>query len=367
MGRRRVVASGSKDKPLKTTSNVLGRTASSTPHSNRNSASGRASVRRAARSTNTSDASFVDARRLDPPMPVADQIAVDAATKQGLFADSSNPDAKLKSQALRNATARRSARRSARSKATAISVGVVAAICVVVWALLFAPWCRVTPSSIDITGTNQWVSAQTVKRKAQSAVGKPVLLVSASVLSNSLDQIPGVDHISISRSLFNRLKIVVSPADPQAVLKGSDGSITVVDKDGRTIGTTNQDIPGVPTITVDEPRSQIHSPSVKLALNVLSQIPPSLHSQLMAVTAMSADSISTSTEDGYTIVWGNASNMYLKCDIVEHLIYARGGIEGYKTINVANPKRPTVSNNGSNVEIPSGTSSHMTFDQLMSQ
>lgn len=362
MGRRRVVASGSKDKPLRTASNAPARrTASSAARS------GQASVRRAAGSTNASDASFVDARRLDPPMPVADQIAVDAATKQGLFADSPDPDAELKSQAARNAAARKSARRSIRNKAAAIGVGAVAAVCVAAWALLFAPWCRVAASSIDVTGTNQWVSAQTVERKAQSAVGKPVLLVSASALSNSLEQIPGVDHVSISRSLFNRLKIAVSPADPQAVLKGPDGSMTVVDKDGRTIGTTNQEIPGVPTIAVDEPGSQIHSASVKLALSVLSQIPSSLHSQLMAVTAMSADSVSTSTENGYTIVWGDASDMYLKCDIVEHLIYARGGIEGYKTINVANPKRPTVSNNGSNAEIPSGTSSHMTFNQLMSQ
>ena len=75
-------------------------------------------------------------------------------------------------------------------------------------------------------------------------------------------------------------------------------------------------VDGIPVITVADFTAALKQNAVKQALKVLSALPEDLRSQITSVTAETQDSVTTVLKSGYTIIWGNSSQMDFKKAIV---------------------------------------------------
>ncbi|MBQ9687786.1 MAG: FtsQ-type POTRA domain-containing protein [Aeriscardovia sp.] len=317
------------------------------------------------RAPSASDHSFVDGRKLQAPKPVLDQILSDAVSEKGFF--QKKPSAATSLSSSSSSQSGRITRWPVRQRLMITAVVTLISF-ILLWFFFCSPFCTVNSSHITIEGANTWVSASDASQKiADDVKGKSLFLIRPNEVAQHVDTIPAVESTKIIKQFPQTLIVKITPRTPQALFKNQYGVYTVVSKNGTIIGTTKQVLSGVPVIQITA--SELKNADVQQVLDVVSQIAPSIHQKLAAVTDFNKDSVTTTTTDGYTIVWGNATQMDLKNAIVERLIGAQGGIEGNKTINVQSPYRPTISNNGGKDENENETSDKpkISFNKLMDQ
>lgn len=278
---------------------------------------------------------FVDPRELDAPESVEDVLQEAATSGEGVFQEA--PRVVDMKQRL---TEKAAARRFRIIKRVGIILGIVAAIAVTIWLLLFSPFTKVTPATVTITGATQWVPKEQVTSIATKNVNKSLLLVSAGDISGEILKLPGAKDVSISKGFPNSITIEVVEKVPTALLKDSQGALTVVDSKGSIIATVDEPIAGVPLIEVENTDRDLTGRAVKQALSVLSAVPTDLLATLVQVTAMTQDSVTTQTNQGVTIVWGNASHMDLKTAVVQKILADPAVLGTNTSIDVSAPERP---------------------------
>lgn len=279
--------------------------------------------------------SFVDPREIPAPESIQESLESDEHSGEGVFAEESKIlDVKARLDEKARAQKTRLLRR------ILVITGIVVVIGVVAWILFFSPLCRVKSETVSVTGTNRWVSKSQVTKISDRYINKSVLLVSSGKISEDLKKLPGVKDVSISKGFPDSLTLHVEPRVPKAIIKDDSGTLSVVDDEGSVIATVDEQFAGVPLIEVKNTDKELTSRAVKQALSVLSQVPNSLLSTLVQVTAMTQDSVTTQTADGHTIIWGNSSEMKLKSVVVQRLLADPQLLGGKKSIDVSAPKRP---------------------------
>lgn len=278
---------------------------------------------------------FVDPRKLDAPESVEDVLQKAAISGEGVFQEAPrvlDMNKRLDEKAT--------ARRFRILTRVGIVLGVIAAIALMVWLLLFSPVTKVTSSTVTIKGATQWVPKDQVASIAAKNVNTSLFLVSSGDISSEILKLPGAKDVSISKGFPNSITIEVIEKAPTALLKDSQGTLTVVDSKGSIIATVKDPIAGVPLIEVENTNRDLTGRAVKQALSVLSAVPADLLKTLVQVTAMTQDSVTTQTDQGITIVWGNASHMDLKTAVVQKILADSAVLGTNTSIDVSAPERP---------------------------
>jgi cell division protein FtsQ len=281
--------------------------------------------------------SFDDPQQMPVPPSIQESLEESAQAGEGVFA----PAPKVVDIKERLEEKARMRRRTIAMRFL-IVLSVLAAVALIVWALFFSPLCQVKSSTVTIKGTNRWVTTSEVSKIVAPQTNQSLLLVSSGDLNEKISALPATESVSISKSFPNSLTITVSVRQPKAILKDNSGVLSVVDKDGTVMATVKKKFSGVPVIEVDDTDKELASRAVKQALSVLSQVPDPMLKTLSQVTAMTQDSVTTKTQDGHTIVWGNSSDMKLKGVVVQQLLANKSIMKGKTSIDVSAPQRPIV-------------------------
>ncbi|WP_240541500.1 cell division protein FtsQ/DivIB [Bifidobacterium callimiconis] len=237
---------------------------------------------------------------------------------------------------------RRQAHRREVAIRAVIVVAVIAAIVTLIWGLLFSPLLRLHTDQISVGGTNTWVSESEVANIAYAQQGKSLLLIDTAGMEDKISELPGVTSATAVKHYPHGLDVTVKAEIPAAVLRASDSDYTAVDREGRVLNAVNASVKGIPVIEVKDAKKSLDSKAVKQALQVLGSLDESMRQKITKVEAKTQDSITTTLEDGYTIIWGNSSQMKLKKAVVDTLLSNPDQLEGAKTIDVAAPDKATI-------------------------
>jgi cell division protein FtsQ len=292
---------------------------------------------------------FGDARALSAPKPVMQQLEQSARSGQGFFDNRS--DTETETQADQHSGA-------SRVKKWVISLLIVlAAICLIalcVWIFFFSPVFAFHSSDVQIRGGSQWIDRSRVwsvvadqtglpqTNNSSQNIGRSEFAFSSSNLEHELKSVQAIKSVTVEKKLPHGLLVTIHPRIAQAQLVDQSGAQNVVDEQGVVLSSTSQRINSLPLIHVS---SLVQSPqdrAVQQALTVLSHIPTALRGTLSNVSAMTQDSVTTVTGSGISIMWGDASQMKLKGEIVQHILIDKGLMNGKKTIDVSAPLRPIV-------------------------
>jgi cell division protein FtsQ len=291
---------------------------------------------------------FGDARALSAPKPVMQQLEQSARSGQGFFDNRSDAESQETDQHSS----------AARVKKWVISLLIILAVicCAVlcVWIFFFSPVFAFHSSDVQIHGGSQWIDRSCVwsvvadqtglpqTHSTAHSVGRSEFAFSSSDLERELKSVQAVKSVTVEKKLPHGLLVAIHPRIAQAQLVDQSGAKNVVDEQGVVLSSTSQRVNSLPLIHVS---SLVQSPqdrAVQQALAVLSHIPTALRGTLSNVSAMTQDSVTTVTGSGISIMWGDASQMKLKGEIVQHILVDKGLMNGKKTIDVSAPLRPIV-------------------------
>ncbi|OZG57818.1 cell division protein [Bifidobacterium tissieri] len=325
-----VARSGAGDKGARSSRSVASAASRSSTSVNRSYGAGSgAGVR-------SKDGDFVDARTMKPRKSVSERLDSPDFGGPGLFA---RPKVVNFPERLKE---RRQAHRREMAVRIAIVVAVIAAVVALIWGLLFSPLLRLHTDQITVGGTNTWVSASEVADIAYAQQGKSLLLVDTDGMEEKISDLPGVTSAKAVKRYPHGLDVTVKAEIPAAVLQVSESDYTAVDREGRVLNAVNASVKGIPVIEVKDAKKSLDNKAVKQALQVLGSLDEPMRQKITKVEAKTQDSITTTLDDGYTIIWGNSSQMKLKKAVVDTLLSKPDQLEGAKTINVAAPDKATI-------------------------
>ncbi|WP_338070157.1 cell division protein FtsQ/DivIB [Bifidobacterium simiarum] len=279
---------------------------------------------------------FVDARVLRSGESVSERLDSEAFGGPGLL---TRPKVVDFPERLKE---RRKANRRQQLTRMGVAALIVVAVLTLIWALLFSPLLKLQADQITVRGTNTWVSKGDVTAIADTHVGSSLLLVSGSGIEEKIGELPGVVSAQASKRYPHGLDIVVKAEPPAAVLKDANGDMTAVDSEGRVLNAVNASVKGIPVIEVKNAKKSLDNKAVIQAVKVLGTLDESMRRKVSKVTAKTQDSVTTTLADGYTVIWGNSSQMRLKKAVVDTLLKNPKQLGGAKTINVAAPDKATI-------------------------
>ena len=279
---------------------------------------------------------FVDARHLRSGESVSERLDSESFGGPGLLTRPKVVDFPERLRERRMANRRQ---RMMRAGVVVLAVGVVLSV---IWALLFSPLLRLQSDLITVRGTNTWVSKADVTSIAGEHVGSSLLLISGNEIEEKIGRLPGVVSATATKQYPHGLDITVKAEPPAAVLKDSAGGMTAVDSEGRILNAVNASVKGIPVIEVKNASKSLDNKAVIQAVKVLGSLDESMRRKVSKVTAKTQDSVTTTLADGYTVIWGNSSQMRLKKAVVNTLLSNPKQLGGAKTINVAAPDKATI-------------------------
>ena len=278
---------------------------------------------------------FVDARSMNTNASVAERLNEQQFGGSGMMARPKVVDFPERLREKRKAHRRRIIRY------VCVVALIVALVGTLIWGLLFSPMLLLRKDGITVQGTNTWVSSGEVSELAQAQVGKSLLLINTEQIEDKIGALPGVTSANATKQYPHGLNITVKAEVPAAVLKSSSG-LTAVDREGRTLNAVNASVKGIPVIQVRNTQDGLSDKAVKEALKILGSLDESMRQRINKGEAKTQDSVTVTTSDGYTIIWGNSSELALKKAVVSELLKNPKQLGGAKTINVAAPDKAII-------------------------
>lgn len=198
-----------------------------------------------------------------------------------------------------------------------VFIGILAVLAATVWSLFFSPLLALRAESIQVRGSNEWVTEQQVAAIASQQKGRSLLLIDSQSINEQVAAIPGARGATVSRNFPHGITVTVSASKPAAILCNSAHATEAVDSQGRVMTGQKASTAGIPLINVSDFSSALKNNAVKQALKVLAALPDDMRSQITSVTARTQDSVITVLRSGFTIMWGNSSQMSFKIAIVQ--------------------------------------------------
>ena len=278
---------------------------------------------------------FVDTRRMNTNASVSERLDEQQFGGPGMMA---RPKVVDFPERLRG---KRKAHRRVMIRRISVVVLIAALVGALIWGLLFSPMLLLRENGITVQGANTWVSSGEVSESAQAQVGKSLLLIDTSKIEEKIGALPGVTSAEVTKQYPHGLNIKVQSEVPAAVLKSSSG-LTAVDREGRVLNAVNASVKGIPVIQVRDTQDGLSDKAVKEALKILGNLDKSMRQRISKVEAKTQDSVTVTTSDGYTIIWGNSNELALKKAVVSELLKNPKQLGGAKTINVAAPDKATI-------------------------
>ncbi|MEE6280243.1 cell division protein FtsQ/DivIB [Georgenia sunbinii] len=235
-------------------------------------------------------------------------------------------------------TERYRAQRRLRWRAVLITLGIVAAVGVVGWAVLLSPLLALDTEQVTITGTGEGTTVATadVAAVVDRHAGTPLPRLDAPGMRSEVEQLATVRSAEVHREWPRGLTIDVVAREPVAALR-TEEAIELLDADGVTVATVEEVPEGM--AQVDVPRSGERAPQTLTAvLAVLAELPPAVRADVAVAVATGPGAIVLELHDGAEVRWGGAEESELKAAVLEVL-----RSEPAAVYDVTVPRSPTTS------------------------
>lgn len=205
-----------------------------------------------------------------------------------------------------------------RRRIVMFAVGGVGVVLALIMAMaMFSPVLGVKTVVFD---GQKLVGDGTLQLAVAPLVNKPLPQVTDSEVQELLDSVVQVKSSSIEARPPSTLLVHIVERVPVALLKNGENYL-MVDQDGVQLGST-KDPAKASLPLIDGGTAAIGQDTFQAMTAVLANLPQGILSQLANATAKSPDAVELALADGRRVVWGNASDMELKAQVLEALLNA---------------------------------------------
>ncbi|SEE16922.1 cell division protein FtsQ [Arthrobacter alpinus] len=195
--------------------------------------------------------------------------------------------------------------------------GVAAVLALVMGMAMFSPVLGVRTVVFD---GQKLVGEGTLQLAVAPLINKPLPQIRESEVQELLGTVVQVKSSSIEARPPSTLVVHIVERVPVALLKNGEDYL-LVDQDGVQLGSTKDPASALLPL-IDGGTAAIGQDTFQAMTAVLANLPQSILSQLANATAKSPDAVELALADGRSVVWGNASDMELKAQVLEALLTA---------------------------------------------
>lgn len=195
--------------------------------------------------------------------------------------------------------------------------GVVVVMVLVMAVAIFSPALAV--KTVVFEG-RKLVSEQTLQTALAPVIGTPLPQVTEGEVQDLLKPVIQVKSAIISAQPPSTLVVRLVERVPVALLKNNDDYL-LVDQDGVELGATT-DPTSVALPLIDGGKAVIGQATFNAMTAVLANLPQNILGQLANASAASPDAVELKLTDGRSVIWGDASDMELKAQVLEALLNA---------------------------------------------
>lgn len=197
----------------------------------------------------------------------------------------------------------------------ALAGGVLALIAVIMAVVLFSPALALKTVKVDGTKLASETAVQAALKPLQ---GKSLTQISQSQVQDLLANLPQVQSVSIEARPPSTLLVHIVERLPVAVLKNGSKYI-LVDPKGTQLGSTSN--PAAAKLPlIDGGTAAIGQATFSAMTAVLASLPAAVRAQLQSAAAKSPDAVELTLLNGKKVVWGDASEMALKSEVLQTLL-----------------------------------------------
>lgn len=197
------------------------------------------------------------------------------------------------------------------------AAGVAVVLAIVMAVALFSPALAV--KTVVFEG-NKLVAPETLNKALAPVMGKPLPQVTGAQVSSLLEPVIQVKGARIEARPPSTLVVHLVERVPVALLKNGEEYL-LVDPDGVQLGST-ADPASVALPLIDGGKAAIGQDTFVAMTAVLANLPQAILAQLANATAKSPDAVELKLADGRSVIWGNASDMELKAQVLQALLNA---------------------------------------------
>jgi cell division protein FtsQ len=158
---------------------------------------------------------------------------------------------------------------------------------------------------VEVTG-NRLVTAAQVRQAARIRTGAPLATVDAAAAARRVEQLAPVLSATVRRSWPDTIVITVRERTPVFAVAAA-GGYQLIDSHGVAVRRVSRK-PASMTLLSSPPGVLRGNPAVYAAAVVLRQLPRSLRSRIVSVSAASASSVTLHLAGRITVLWGGASS-----------------------------------------------------------
>ena len=195
--------------------------------------------------------------------------------------------------------------------------GLAAVLAIVMAVALFSPVLAVKTVVFD---GQKLVPEKTLAQAVAPIISTPLPQVTGDQVQELLSSIVQVKSSQIEARPPSTLLVHIVERVPVALLKNDDLYL-LVDQDGVELGSTT-DPSTVALPLIDGGKAVIGQDTFRAITAVLANLPQTILGQLANATAQSPDAVELKLADGRSVIWGNASDMELKAQVLEALLSA---------------------------------------------
>lgn len=190
-----------------------------------------------------------------------------------------------------------------------------------VYAVFFSPLLGVR--SVSVTGAPDELTAK-VRAAVDVPDGTPLARVDLDDVAATVEGLPEIAAVEVSRGWPDTLLIAISPRLPVAVTS-ANGQFWLLDSTGDPYLAVAAPPAGLITIALVAPGSG--DPSTAAALAVAASLTPDFRAQVASVSARTNFDVELTLVDGRRVIWGEAADSDEKMQILPALLLAREGTE----------------------------------------
>ncbi|WP_432511954.1 cell division protein FtsQ/DivIB [Kineococcus sp. SYSU DK001] len=221
-------------------------------------------------------------------------------------------------------------------RALGVLAGLVVLAVAVGWLLLASPWLRVeTIRTTGLVRTDPAAVASILDR----ARGTALAGVNTRSLSRTVEDLPLVERVDITRSWPSTLVVTVHERQAVAAVPSTAGGVDLVDGEGNVLVHEADAPAGVPTLEVDV--AAAGSDALTTAIAVNATLSNELRSRVSSISATGPDAVTLHVEGGPQVFWGDDGRPERKSEVLLRLL-AEDAVAGARSVDVSAPDAPAV-------------------------
>jgi cell division protein FtsQ len=194
--------------------------------------------------------------------------------------------------------------------------GVLAVICIVVWALVALRSPLLDVDRVQVVGAERVAVAEVRGAAVTTSAGTPMIDVDLGRARDGVAALPWIDEVRVTRLWPGTVRIVVSERHEVAAVAHPEGW-ALVDADGRVLELVapEPDLPTLPGERETAPGATLGGDDLR-ALRILGALPSELRAAV-DTTAEGDDGVELVLDDGFRVVLGDGGDLAAKAEAAE--------------------------------------------------